>query len=62
MNAAVTPLLNVEGLGMQYLLGGGWIAPRQVIHALDAANLELHAGETLAVVGESGCGKSTLGK
>jgi oligopeptide/dipeptide ABC transporter ATP-binding protein len=60
--SAAVPLLRVEGLGMQYPLGGGWFTPRRVVHALDSATLELHAGQTLAVVGESGCGKSTLGK
>ncbi len=62
MTAATPPLLRVEGLGMHYPLGGGWLSARRVVHALDAVTLRLDAGETLAVVGESGCGKSTLGK
>ena len=38
------------------------INKKQVVHALNEADLSLVEGETLALVGESGCGKSTLAR
>jgi ABC-type lipoprotein export system ATPase subunit len=48
------PLLRTRGLGKEYGHGEG------LVRALDAVDLELAPGETLAVMGPSGCGKSTL--
>jgi ABC-type lipoprotein export system ATPase subunit len=50
----VGPVLRTQGLEKEYGRGPG------LVHALDGVELEVIAGETLAVMGPSGCGKSTL--
>ncbi|WP_417563650.1 dipeptide ABC transporter ATP-binding protein [Microbacterium sp.] len=54
MSATVdTPLLSIRDLKVAFR---GQKTVREVLHGI---NLELYAGETLAIVGESGSGKST---
>jgi peptide/nickel transport system ATP-binding protein len=55
------PMLEARGLCKHFTLAGGWFARRQVLRAVEDADLALHPGQTLALVGESGSGKSTLG-
>jgi oligopeptide/dipeptide ABC transporter ATP-binding protein len=48
------PLLRTRGLTIDYRVGRGRL------RAVDHVDLDLHAGQTLAVIGESGSGKSTI--
>ena len=58
-----TPLLQVEGLRKEYVMGGGLLGkPRAVLRAVADVSFTIGRGETLGLVGESGCGKSTAGK
>jgi peptide/nickel transport system ATP-binding protein len=61
--ATATPLLAVKGLEVHFPIRRG-VFQRTVGHvrAVDGIALDLHAGRTLALVGESGCGKTTAGK
>lgn len=57
------PLLEVIGLTKRFDIRSGLLSPvRGRIHAMENVSFNLHAGETLALVGESGCGKSTTGR
>lgn len=47
-------VLSVRNLSVTYK------AERGLVQAVSRASFDLHAGETLALIGESGCGKTTL--
>src|SRR4051794_34332793 len=58
------PLLSVRDLHVHFKLrrpGALW-ARTATLAAVNGISLDLHAGETLGIVGESGCGKSTLAR
>ena len=63
--AAVTqrPVLEVAHLVTRFDIRSGVLSRVSArVHAVEDISFSLHAGETLALVGESGCGKSTTGR
>jgi glutathione transport system ATP-binding protein len=60
---AGSPLLKVRGLKTRFDIPSGLFGRvRRRVYAVEQVSFDLHARETLALVGESGCGKSTTGR
>jgi glutathione transport system ATP-binding protein len=57
------PVLRIRDLVTRFDVRSGLFGRvKRRVHAVEKVSLDLHPGETLALVGESGCGKSTTGR
>lgn len=56
------PLLQVDGLVRHFTIRSTRNSQGGQLRAVDGVSLQVHAGQTLGIVGESGCGKSTLAR
>ncbi len=61
---AAEPLLDVRALKVRFALKTGLFGAggKRFFDAVAGVSYQIHAGRTLALVGESGCGKTTSGK
>jgi dipeptide transport system ATP-binding protein len=57
-----TPVVVARDLRQVYKISRGVLRKPDQLQAVGGVSFEVHAGKTLAVVGESGCGKSTLAR
>ncbi|MBB1599395.1 ABC transporter ATP-binding protein [Variovorax sp. UMC13] len=60
--SAAPPVLEVDGLVVDYPGSGGLFTKREARRALHGIDLRVGAGEVVALVGGSGSGKTTLGR
>jgi oligopeptide/dipeptide ABC transporter ATP-binding protein len=59
----VSPLLSIDDLTVHFKIRRGLSRKSvDVVHAVDAVDLQIESGETLALVGESGSGKTTIAR
>jgi dipeptide transport system ATP-binding protein len=60
--ASTAPVVEAKNLKRVYEIRRGFMKAPDHLQAVGGVSFSVHAGKTLAVVGESGCGKSTLAR
>jgi len=56
-------VVRAESISKYFPVEEGWFrGAKKELRAVDGVSLDVHAGETVGLVGESGCGKSTFGR
>ncbi len=60
--SATDPILEVQGLSKQFVLGAGVLGRGSVLKAVQDVSFTIGRGKILALVGESGSGKTTTGR
>jgi dipeptide transport system ATP-binding protein len=55
-------VVKAQNLRQVYRISKGFLQQADQLQAVSGVSFEVHAGKTLAIVGESGCGKSTLAR
>ncbi len=56
------PIISARDLSIHFTLRGGFLAPKQVLRAVEGVTLDIPSGSFFGLVGESGSGKTTLGR
>jgi peptide/nickel transport system ATP-binding protein len=61
-SVTTTPLLRLANVSQRYSVPPGWIGHARTVTVLSNVTLDIHDGETLALIGQTGSGKTSLAR